>query len=295
MAVIETKKYQINEVANQQGDLRVLHPETEPAAVKMTANSPSAGGSIAFGDIWGNNDTLQAALETIVYYLGTHEDALEVMARYSDLFSDTSHTTLKTSILPSFVDDVLEYNNLASFPVSGEAGKIYVAKDTNLTYRWSGSAYVEISSSLAIGTTSSTAFAGDRGAALEALVGDRANLIANPDNLVTYTTLVDAINYLLTKLHQVDGDVSNLDDDVNDVDFKVDDLVSDLSSGDASVGIGCLPNSGVITEQGVTAKTCSAVTVNAKGLVIAGGQMIAVGGSSAPANLAVGGLWFKEV
>lgn len=49
--------------------------------------------------------------------------------------------------LPSYVDDVLEYADLAAFPVTGEAGKIYVALDTNKTYRWSGSAYIEISQS----------------------------------------------------------------------------------------------------------------------------------------------------
>jgi len=51
------------------------------------------------------------------------------------------------SELPSYVDDVLEFNNLASFPSSGESDKIYIAKDSNKTYRWSGSAYVEISAS----------------------------------------------------------------------------------------------------------------------------------------------------
>lgn len=48
--------------------------------------------------------------------------------------------------LPSYVDDVLEYANLASFPVTGETGKIYVALDTNKTYRWSGSVYIYITS-----------------------------------------------------------------------------------------------------------------------------------------------------
>lgn len=57
------------------------------------------------------------------------------------------------SQLPSFVDDVLEYANLAGFPVTGESAKIYVAIDTNRTYRWSGSAYIEISASP--GTTDS--------------------------------------------------------------------------------------------------------------------------------------------
>jgi hypothetical protein len=49
--------------------------------------------------------------------------------------------------LPSFVDDVLEFADLASFPVTGETGKIYVALDSNKTYRWSGSVYTEISPS----------------------------------------------------------------------------------------------------------------------------------------------------
>ena len=48
--------------------------------------------------------------------------------------------------LPSFVDDVLEYSTLSSFPVTGEPGKIYVDLATNKTYRWSGSAYIYITS-----------------------------------------------------------------------------------------------------------------------------------------------------
>lgn len=46
-----------------------------------------------------------------------------------------------SSYLPSYVDDVLEYSNLAGFPVIGETGKIYIAQDVNLSYRWTGSAY----------------------------------------------------------------------------------------------------------------------------------------------------------
>ena len=67
--------------------------------------------------------------------------------------------------LPSYVDDILEYSSKTSFPTTGEAGKIYVETTTNKTYRWSGSSYVEIGSSIALGTTSSTAFRGDYGQA----------------------------------------------------------------------------------------------------------------------------------
>lgn len=79
-----------------------------------------------------------------------------------------------SSQLPGFVDDVIEgYLHSGKFyeeaahttEIAAEAGKIYVDLATEKTYRWSGSAYVEISSSLALGETSSTAYRGDRGKA----------------------------------------------------------------------------------------------------------------------------------
>ena len=51
-----------------------------------------------------------------------------------------------TTQLPAYVDDVLEFANLAAFPGTGVSGKIYVALNTNKTYRWSGSAYIYITS-----------------------------------------------------------------------------------------------------------------------------------------------------
>jgi len=54
---------------------------------------------------------------------------------------------IPSSQLPSFVDDVLEYESLNLFPNTGSTGKIYVTMDTNKTYRWTGSTYIEISSS----------------------------------------------------------------------------------------------------------------------------------------------------
>ncbi len=68
--------------------------------------------------------------------------------------------------LPSYVDDVLEYPSPFHFPQPGETGKIYVDTTFNTTYRWGGSTYVEISKSLGLGETSSTAYAGDKGKAV---------------------------------------------------------------------------------------------------------------------------------
>lgn len=67
--------------------------------------------------------------------------------------------------LPSYVDDVIEVDTFSNLPGTGESGKIYIVRDTNLTYRWSGTDYVEISKSLALGETSSTAYPGDKGKA----------------------------------------------------------------------------------------------------------------------------------
>ena len=68
---------------------------------------------------------------------------------------------IPSQYLPSCVDDVLEYDSKDNFPSSPEKGKIYVDTSTNLTYRWSGTSYVEVGKSL--GETSSTAYAGDKG------------------------------------------------------------------------------------------------------------------------------------
>lgn len=81
----------------------------------------------------------------------------------SNRFANLIDGVVPASQLPSYVDDVLEFATLGNFPLTGEAGKIYVATNTNITYRWSGSAYVEISASLALGTTSATAYRGDFG------------------------------------------------------------------------------------------------------------------------------------
>lgn len=92
----------------------------------------------------------------------------------------TTSGLIDSSFLPSYVDDVVEFvattvdsqsgaiTNIYSDAqkqneITGEANKIYVNTGNNLTYRWSGTIFVEISESLALGTTSSTAFRGDYG------------------------------------------------------------------------------------------------------------------------------------
>ena len=115
-----------------------------------------------------------------------------------------SNGKVPSAQLPSYVDDVLEYSAKSSFPATGETGKIYVDTSTNKTYRWSGSAYVEVSESLALGETSSTAYRGDRGKAAynhsQTTSGNPHNVTAAEVGAVPKTSagVSDAINLLTT-------------------------------------------------------------------------------------------------
>lgn len=98
-----------------------------------------------------------------------------------------------SSQLPSFVDDVIESENFAALPKTGEAGKIYVTLDTNKTYRWGGSAYVEISASLALGETTGTAYEGSKGKA------NATAITALQGNVSTIQSTIEGLGALATK------------------------------------------------------------------------------------------------
>lgn len=92
------------------------------------------------------------------YYLDTR-----LLGKINGVASLDANGKIPTSQLPSYVSDVLEFRSFDRFPTTGEVNKIYIALDTNKTYRWGGTVYVEIGSSLALGETSETAYAGDKG------------------------------------------------------------------------------------------------------------------------------------
>ena len=107
--------------------------------------------------------------------------------------------------LPSFVDDVLEYADLASFPVTGENGVIYVAIDSNKTYRWSGSTYIEISPSAV------TSVFG-RSGVVAAQSGDysAAQVSNTPAGSLSSVTVQAAINELDSEKQPVDATLTAL-------------------------------------------------------------------------------------
>lgn len=135
------------------------HAEYAAADHEHTGYAASSH-SHAQGDVTGLIQALAAKAEA------THDHTLsEVVGLIAALAAkaDLVDGKVPSSQLPSFVDDVLEYATVSKFPTTGESGKIYVATSTNKTYRWSGSAYVEVAGGIALGETASTAYRGDRG------------------------------------------------------------------------------------------------------------------------------------
>lgn len=179
--------------------------------------------------------------------------------------------------LPSYVDDVLEFSTKAQFPQTGETGKIYVAKDTNLTYRWTGTQYLEISQSLALGETPSTAYSGDKGKA------NRDALNSMPTKLTSYLTPTTSTGELVKinyKYAAKDGlNYGPLQDDNVDIPSatttnagamsaidkgRLDDLYDEFGSienpGDK---LDSLPNN-LVTGVDATSRNASTVTINYK-------------------------------
>lgn len=179
--------------------------------------------------------------------------------------------------LPSYVDDVLEFSTKAQFPQTGETGKIYVSKDTNLTYRWTGTQYLEISQSLALGETPSTAYPGDKGKA------NRDALNSMPTKITSYLTPTTSTGELVKinyKYAAKDGlNYGPLQDDNIDIPSatttnagamsaidkgRLDDLYNEFGSiqnpGDK---LDSLPNN-LVTGLDATSRNATSVTINYK-------------------------------
>lgn len=118
--------------------------------VKVTADS--AGGSIpdatttVKGKVELSTDVEALAMSDTVRAL-TPSNLAGIVNVNNGLLKLDSGGKIASAQLPGFVDDVLEYANLAGFPGTGVTEKLYVAIDTNKVYRWTGSVYVEISAS----------------------------------------------------------------------------------------------------------------------------------------------------
>ncbi|WP_052248522.1 hypothetical protein [Chryseobacterium taiwanense] len=155
-----------------------------------------------------------------------------------------SDVKISSAYLPSYVDDVLEFDNLPLFPATGETGKIYIAKDTNLTYRWGGSSYTLISSGAVQSVNGQTGIVN----LAKSDIG-----LSNVDNTSDATKNVSsATKWTTPRTLSYTGDVT----------------------GSASVdGSGNVGFAMTLANSGVSAGTYNTVNVDAKGRVLSGSNI----------------------
>lgn len=169
---LERLQKDIAEVSEKRDDAVAAKAAAVSAAseAQSSRNEAAASASSALAA----KNAAEAARDRAEAASGDFDGRLKDYAKKEEVKSDLASKAdlvggkVPSSQLPSYVDDVLEFENKAAFPAAeqAEAGKIYVDKGTNKTYRWGGTDYVEISQSLALGETAETAYAGDKGRAL---------------------------------------------------------------------------------------------------------------------------------
>lgn len=169
--------------------------------------------------------------------------------------------------LPSYVDDILEFSSMEFFPTVGESGKLYLDKMTNKQYRWSGTQYTEIPKTIALGETSSTAYAGDKGKKVTDDLIAHKNDTDNPHNVSKYQiglSNVDntsdltkpislAVQALFDSLDaELEEKFNDINDDIDDVDSKIDTHISNNSNPHSvtksQVGLGNVDNTSDINK-----------------------------------------------
>ena len=191
-----------NTIMSNVAQHNALRGRTEIVANAVVLGGSSGGGTVSYPSFTGNankvltvtptEDGVEWTRATTQVYVDTQGSLLQdqinlkadaiavnqVLSTKADLVGGVIHS----SQLPSYVDDVLSFPNLISFPSLGEDGKIYIAEDVNKTYRWGGSSYVEIGGGgVALGETSSTAYRGDNGK----IAYDHSLSQGNPHNTTT--------------------------------------------------------------------------------------------------------------
>ena len=167
--LISTSNFFINSLDTTQNTFNAITESIDSANMSISSNGENDI-SVSVSDSSHNMLTRQLATSNDIRALETKTEDLKnskldasLKGAANGVAELDANGKVLTSQLPSFVDDVIEAENFAALPNEGETGKIYVTLDDNKTYRWSGSTYVEISASLALGETDSTAYRGDRG------------------------------------------------------------------------------------------------------------------------------------
>jgi len=223
------------DVTAHQAALSITESQISDLGTYLTAETNDLSSAVTWANVPDANITEssvtqhQAALsitESQISDLGTYIPTSQKGAA-SGVASLDSSGLVPTSQLPSYVDDVEEYTNYASFPGTGETGKIYVDLATGDIYRWSGSAYVQINDAVS-SADQATQLATARTISLGGDVSGSTSFDGTADVTITATVADDSHDHIISN---VDGLQAALDAKINTVDLvNTDDLTDSTSA-----------------------------------------------------------------
>ena len=220
--------------------------------------SPAQKDEIAY--LSGINGNVQAQLNAKQNSLGYTAENTEYKGQPNGYASLDIYGKVPASQLPSFVDDVLEFSTFSAFPDPGEASIIYVAQDTNKIYRWSGSAYLEISPTVGNSDTA-TKLATARTITLSGDVSGSASFDGSSN--ITITTTVGA-NSIALGTDTTGNFVSTISAGTGGAQSGSSGLTISAAASEGTAATLALSNTGV------TAGTYTKLTVDAQGRVSVG-------------------------
>ena len=174
-----------------------------------------------------------------------------------------------SSQLPSYVDDVIDgyYNEIDgkfyeestyTTEIVGESGKIYISVDTDIQYRWTGSAFAALGGALQLGETASTAYRGDRGK----IAYDHSQI---KDGSNPHETKADAIN-LKVPIPALSGSKLDVESTLYGVNTALGTKADKVASA-VSGHLAGLDGNGNLTDSGIVASNVIEKVTTATGLL----------------------------
>src|SRR5574344_340051 len=205
----ESSDYKLTDWTNRKninGWTKIVNVNSSVDTLTNDLNTEINNRTNADNTLQGNIDTVQNQVTGIINSKGIANGIATL----------DSNGTVPSTQLPSFVDDIIEVSSYANLPTTGETGKIYVTLDTNLTYRWSGTVWTEVSKSLALGETSSTAYSGDKGKSVRDDLDSHTSNKSNPHSVsatqipitgysVGSDTVISSSDTVLTAIEKLQG------------------------------------------------------------------------------------------
>lgn len=135
---------------------QIAYSQTDDKDIRVRGHNGAAWSSWSSPITFDDHTHLEADITDLDKYTQAQIDAALLLKADTSLIGAISgicpldSSGLVDSIyLPSYVDDVVESADYASLPTTGETGKIYITLDNGNIYRWSGSTYIEINTSVA--------------------------------------------------------------------------------------------------------------------------------------------------